>query len=321
MPTAAAPRGATVNLLFKDESSFGVAPSGNWTSTLIYSHTLEGKEGYVVDPILGTARANNRDTTVRADDIVVAQSGQISVPLDLNHFGYWLAAAFGAPASSGSSDYTHVFSSGLEVLPYRSLENKLASNVFPLYLGGIAAGLNFDLGRKGGFDRAVVDWMFQREAKNATTQGGTPATILDRAQLVASLPVVKLDGTAVGDVIALQAKYDNKVKAQDFINGTKYISGFDLDTEATWEGTVRIRFRTAALYDQARARTASAMELLWQVSSTRSLSLLSGVTRFDPFGIPVPGPAGIEVSVPFFAEQTSGAAMLIATLKTATATF
>jgi hypothetical protein len=100
---------------------------------------------------------------------------------------------------------------------------------------------------------------------------------------------------------------------------TAYPTGHDLDEMATFSGTIRARFRTAALYDQAKAKTPFAMELLWQRTSVRSFSLQAPVVRFDPIGLPVTGPGRIEQSFNFRAEQSSSAAMLSAVLKNATA--
>jgi hypothetical protein len=79
----------------------------------------------------------------------------------------------------------------------------------------------------------------------------------------------------------------------------------------------RVRFRSGTRYDQAKAGTPFAMELLWQRTSVRSFSLQAPVVRFDP--TPITGPGRIDQSFNFRAEQTNAAAMLTTVLKNGTA--
>ena len=117
MATAAVPRGETVDVLIKDQTAFATAAAGNYTKTFIYSHTLEEKGTLDDDPLLGQLRSNDRDQTAPAPNLP-SLSGAVVAPLDFNHVGIWLKGAFGSAAVTGASDpYTHVFTSGANVLP------------------------------------------------------------------------------------------------------------------------------------------------------------------------------------------------------------
>ena len=316
MPTSALPRGKTVDVLFKDESTFGTAPSGNWTPTSIYSHSLEQKEPFENDALLGLPRTNNRDTTAPAPGLAEV-SGNIVAPIDYNHIGWLLKGAFGAASVSGAGDpYTHTFVSGGEVLPHRSVEVKLGASIFMLYNGLLISKLSFDIGRKANYDRVTAEVMGQKESKLTSTGGGTPAAAWASAQAPAVLPLFKLAGTQLGYVTGLKATYDNKVTPQNYLNGTKYISGHELDGEATFEGTIDVRFSDATLYDMAVANAAAFTgEILWTTSASRSLSILANAMRFERTGVSVPGPGGISQSFNFRCEQSVSAAMLTVVLK------
>lgn len=324
MPTAAAPRGKTVTLLMKDETTFGTPASGNWTQTFIYSWCKGGARPLERDPLLGLARNNNRDQTEAAPGLPTFDGAGVSVPLDLAHIGFWLTGAFGAAADSGSaSDYTHVFTSGGEVIPFRSAELRLASNWFRQDVGLIVGGLDFDLGRKAGYDKVGVRLMGRSTNKLTTTGGGTPAAPWTRAPVPASLPVVKINGTQIGRASSLRATYDNKAAEQDFI-GSEYISGFDLDDDATWSGSLGVRILDATYRDLAASAvpgTPFSLELLWQVSSVRSLSILAPAARLALSGEPISGPGGISADYEFQAEQSASAPMLTVTLKNAVASY
>ena len=314
MATQAYPRGRIAELLLKDETNFGVAASGNYTKTPFYSHTLEEKQPYEDDNILGGSRTNDRDPLAPAPGLPTMQ-GNIVVPLDCAHLGHWLKGALGAPVTTGgTSDYVHTFSSGGEVLPHRTIECKVASALFMQYLGCLVNKLNFEAARGAGYDRVTAEIMGKKETKLTSTGGGTPATMVAREPVVKAIPIVKISSVAVDPVISCSAEYNNNAAAQNYI-GSAYPAGHDLDAIPTFTGSLRIRMRDATIYDLAKAQGAQSLELLWQTSATRSLSLFAAAVRFEPTGVPIEGPGGIEQTFAFRAEQTVSAAMLVATLK------
>jgi hypothetical protein len=114
--------------------------------------------------------------------------------------------------------------------------------------------------------------------------------------------------------MSVRATYDNKITPQDYL-GNELRSGFDLDSEATFDGSIELRFADATYYDLAVAGTAFSGEMLWQKSPARSLSLLAANMRLEPVGIPIEGPGRIQQTFNFRAEQSVTEPMLVATLK------
>jgi hypothetical protein len=317
MATAAAPRGKLSEVLLKDESSYGTAASGNYQKTLIYEDTLDDPEPFEGDPILGVAQTNARDQVDPAPGLPQGVAGNIIVPLDLNHLWFWLKGAFGAPTSSGADDdYTHTFVSGGEVLPHRTIERKAAAAIFFQHTGMLVNTLAFTASRRAGYDRVTVGMLGRKQAKITSSAGGTPGAIIERDPVPAFLPVLKIDTVAAADVISVEATFNNQATAQDYLGDAEgRPTGHDLDGEATFSGSMRLRFRTAAMYDLAKAKTPFALELLWQKSATRSLSLQAPRVRLEPTGVPVNGPGRIEQNFNFVAAQSDAAAMLTAVLK------
>jgi hypothetical protein len=320
MPSSALPRGKTTTLLLKSESAFGTPPSGNWTQTFAYSHTSDFRKPFEDDPLLGLARHNNRDRTAPAPGLTTFDDS-IVVPVDFNHFGVWLYALLGAAVVTGSSDpFTHDFSSGLEVLPFRSHEWKLAGALFEQDVGLVASRLSIDMSRAAGFQRATVELMGQTQSKLTATGGGTPAAPWAREECPAAIGVFKIDGVAAANIMSVRATYDNRITPQDYV-GSELRSGFDLDSEATFDGSIELRFADATYYDLARAGTAFSGEMLWSKSASRSLSLLAANMRLEPVGIPIQGPGRIQQTFNFRAEQSDTEAMLVATLKSSVASY
>jgi hypothetical protein len=98
-------------------------------------------------------------------------------------------------------------------------------------------------------------------------------------------------------------------------------SGFELDSEATFDGSIDLRFTDSMYYDLAVAGTAFSGEMLWTKSSDRSLSLLAANMRLEPVGVAIQGPGKIQQTFNFRAEQSDSAAMLVATLKSLVASY
>jgi hypothetical protein len=316
MPTAAAPRGQLATCLLKDETAYGTPAGGNYHQTLFYDDQLAELAPLEDDPILGSARHNFRDTTTPAPGLTQGVAGNVVVPLDLSHTWYWLKGAFGTPVSSGAAgDFQHVFTSGGEALPHRTLESKRDMAVFLQRTGCLVSSIGSELSRRGGFDRATVGIMGRKESNLSASAGGTPVTMLVRDPLPAWLPVLKLNALEAADIISLSWSYNNGATMQDYLGDPDgYPTGHDLDAPATFSGSFRARFRTDALYDGARAGTAYALELLWEKAAARSLSIAAPIVKLDPIGLPVSGPGRVEMAFNFRAEQ-GAAAMVAVTLK------
>lgn len=322
MATDTLAKGRAIAILAKDESAFATPPSGNWIQTVAYGPIDIGeKQGFVDDPILGAGLVNNVDSSAPAPDLPSA-GGNITVPLDLAHLGYWLKRLFGAPATSGTDpNFVHVFTSGVEALPTFGLEIKKAAALYYQTLGCAANKLTMKASRQGGYDRFTIEVLACKENKLTSTGGGTPGAMVARVPVAASLPVFKLNGTLAGQVLSVDAVYDNKLVGQPFLTGDSHIAGIERDVEATFTGTVKVRFKDATYHDLGISGGVFASELLWQVSSARLLSIAPPIQRLERVPISIQGPGGVEVDFPFRSECDGSNAMLVATLKSPTAVF
>jgi hypothetical protein len=322
MPTSALPLGQATTILMKDETTFGTAATGNFTQTYIYSETLEELAPPENDPLLGIPRQNDRDQTAKGQGLSEVK-GQIIVPFCFNHIGPWLKGAFGAAADTGASDpYTHTFTSGGAVLPHRSIEKKLSSNVFYLFDGCLVNKLAFDIGRRPGYDRVTVDIMGRKEAKFSNTQGGTPATAWALSQSLGVTGIFQTGaGVQVTNVTGLRAAYDNKAKTLDYI-GDQRIAGHDLDDSPTFEGEIDFRFLDDTYGALARAKTAlTTPTIFWSVGATRRLTMTPGVMYLEQASAKIAGPGGIKQTFKFWCEQNSSTPMLTLALKSLVAAY
>lgn len=320
MPTIATPRGETITALIKDETTFGTLPSGNWTQTVLYSHGLKQAQPFQDDPVLGGPRTNDRDTTTPATGLPNL-SGPIVVPLDFNHIGIWLKGAFGAATDTGSGDpYTHVFKSGNEVIPSRSMEvgvkNVGGSPVYMTYSGLYVSKLSLDLERAAGTQQVSCDLMGRQELKNASTSGGSPSAAWATDVAAKAIGVFQIASVTVADITKVSLAYDNKLIARpDVGDAGGYPLNYEFDGEATCTGSITLRFRATTLYDDAVAASSFAGSMLFSKSSNRSLTILGNAMRLERDGVPITGPGGIVQTFNFRCEQSVSAEMLTVTLK------
>jgi hypothetical protein len=325
MPTAVAPRGKTIDFLVKTQSAFGTLATGNYVKTYILKHSLVMKKPFVSDPVLGLPRTNNRDVTAPAPGLVTL-AGNIEVPLDYNHIGVWLEATFGAATDTGSGDpYTHVFTSGNEVIPYLTGEVEIqtpAGAIFMDYNSLLVSKFTLQASRKAGEEKMTFEFMGQQEVENSSTQGGTPATPWARDMVTAAIGTFNINGSAAANIIEINATYDNKPKPQDYLGQANgLISGIDLDDESTFSGSIKLRFRDLTMYNHAIAADTFEGTILYSRTSSRLVQFDAPVMRVEPAGIEIAGPAGIEQTFNFRCEQTSTGAMLTTTLKNLVPTY
>ena len=320
MTTSALPRGETIDVFVKDQGvNFATFATGNFTKTYIYSHSIEEKESLDDDPLLGQARSNDRDDTAPADGLPTC-GGNLIVPIDFNHFGLWLKALLGAATVTGAGDpYTHVFTSGGDALPERSIEvavkNVDAATAYMQYTGLVASKMQIEIAKAAGYQRATFDVMGRSEHKAGSSGAGTPAAAWARDPALASSGVFKIEGDIAADIMKVSASYDNKPSPQNHVTGSPYVAGFDLTDTTSFRGSIDLRFRTADLYDYAIAKTELATEILFAKSSSRSLSFAMPATRLERVGVPISGPGGIQQTFNFRCHQSADDPMLTATLK------
>lgn len=88
-------RGANARLHAKFESTYGVAPSGNYMQLPFVSSQLGEEQGLIESDLLGQGREPYDPTLDVANN-----RGDVVVPVDVRAVGNWLKLLFGAPTSS-----------------------------------------------------------------------------------------------------------------------------------------------------------------------------------------------------------------------------
>lgn len=302
-------RGERATTAVAFESTENTAPTSGYTLLDQIGNTVALKRGLLEDDIIGTRDPGD----VHLDNPVV--DGEVTVPVDVAGFGFWLKALAGAPTTTESTGvFTHVFAAGDWALPSFAMEMQQPDvPSFEMFTGCRADSLRIDLTRTGRVN-ATIGVVGQGSATpTATTAAGTPATrVLER--FMQRQVVVKIGGSAVANVVSMQVNYANNLDRVETITSGGHIGGLDpMRTALT--GDLRLRFDSEALFTTARAETAVAVDIEITRTAEKKLTLSMPRVFLSVPDRPVNGPGGVEASFSFIAARASnGDPMLTATL-------
>lgn len=252
--------GADCVLLAGFEATYGTSPADGYHRLSFREATLGAERPLGYDPLLGQGR-NAQDPFYEA----IKDDGQIGIPMDLRGLGVWLKGLFGAPTTTGTDPYTHVFVSGGSI-PSLSLEVGHTALTTPKYFrhkGAKLGGLSFDMARTGPAN-ATMDVIAQGETEAATTLDATPTTHALRRFNQGS-GTIKVGGSQLANVTGGRFQFSNNLETVETIRSDGLIDGVD-ETEATAEGSIDVRFSTDTTLSAAiAAETPVAMEYAYSI--------------------------------------------------------
>lgn len=319
MATSPRARGADFKLYAKTESTAGTAPTGDWLQLPCISFGLGAQANIRDDAILSAIAESTRDQVGGYLDLTQVE-GPAVVPVDLENFGTWLRLFMGAPSTSGSSDYTHVFTSGAVSLPSIATEkafSRISKFAVCTYVSGNTMEITWDA---EGRLVANLDLMAQDETIGGTTSAGTP-TFAGMTRFRRGHMVLLKGGSAFANVTSFRMRLENNLEAIRTVNSAGAIEAIDAGN-AGLSGSFRIRVADTALITAAEAETTQALAPKLTISATKALEFDLPRCLISRPKFVVEGPGGIEFDVNFRAEYdlTSGY-MMQATLKNQTAAY
>jgi hypothetical protein len=289
------------------ETTYGTAPSSGYFQLPFASNTVSKMQGLLASELLGFGR-----DPLEPDLDTETTDGDIVVPIGPEDFGFWLKATLGAPTTTGTDPYTHVFNSGGWALPSLSLERAFPSvPYFAMATGARVNSMTFGMQRSGQL-QATLGIVAQSQAKATTTQSGSKTSFAQK-RFVQRHGAITRGGSAIANIVSAELTYSNNLDRIETIRADGKIDGLD-PTMATLSGRLVARFADETLLNQALAGDPAAFAF----SFTRpDASLTFAVPRvFLPTPkVNIEGPAGIQVEFEWQAAQnTSSGPMLTATL-------
>jgi hypothetical protein len=304
------------------EGTFGTLASGNWKNV-----PVDGIDFGVAQPwerldVIGLA-PTGRDEPAPLRGLLTVEP-RVDVPLDVINIGHWLRLLFGAPSTSGTTNYTHVYKSGGSSLPSISLQayNAALNNNAYFKLAGLRAG-GFELPvRFGESKQSMTINLAGVSATRAGSSSAGTATTAAFTPFVGAVGKAQRGGSDIARVTGANLRFSNGLEMLREANRssaaiTEAAPGM---TEIT--GTVDLRMDTDTLL--ADSEGTSAIELIfgYQIDSNTSLLFTVEAAYLDRLLPPVRGRAGIQATFSFRGAYESGATCsLTATLKNQTASY
>ena len=312
-------RGSSLKLAAKSETTYGTAATGNYKLLPCFTCELSATQALTQDNVLSTALVG-RDAADPNQDIIEVQ-GNVRVPIDLDNFGQWCFWLFGAATVvDATPDFTHTWKSGTTSLTSFTAEKGLTdAAVYFLYTGAKANTMAVDFSPAGSAD-ATIGLFGQDEANSGSTGAGTP-TVATLTRFRRNQGTVKKDGSSLANVVGGTFTFSNGLEPVRTIRSDLQLEGVD-EGISTGSGTVTLRFADATMIADAIAQTPRALEFAYTLASNKSVTFTFPRVMFGRPGVPVTGPGGIEIAVPFTAAHDASAACLLSVvLKNQTAAY
>lgn len=307
---------------FRDQSAFDTPATGTYVRKRFYTHSLEERQGVQTDDALGAGMLNDREGASFFEELASCE-GEMEGPLCLNQVGWDLAWAFGAPVTTGTADYEHVFQSGGEDLPLRTLVfqrlKDSADNPYRQFVGAGVRSFGMNVAKESGVQRVTLGVIAGAENKLAAA----PASIAAELEYT---PMSRYLGTAlwndvqVGTLIGSQATYNQGLEGLNFATGDARIGAIAANG-ASVDGNFTVRYVDDTWHDIGEAKEEGKLSLLWALGATKSLRLDFNHVRIPRRGAPIDGPDGWDAQFDIATRQGDTLPILTATLKNQTASY
>ncbi len=285
--------GWNAKMLLGFEAVYGTPPAaGAYFLTPFVSCDLDSAQGLIASNVLGLGR----DPTQPYQDVINVD-GDIVVPMDVRNIGNWLKAVFGAPTTTGTDPYTHVFASGKTSLPSMALELGLPEIPdFPLFTGVRANSIAFNFQRSGEA-QATINLIGQGEVAQVATKDNAPEEMV-YTRISQFQGSVKKGGVLLGNVTSASVTYSNNLERVETIRSDGKLDGVDPGVAAL-TGSLAVRYADTALMDAARAGTPIDLELSYIIDADNKLVITCHEVYLPKPKRSVSGPGGIEASYDF----------------------
>ncbi len=272
------------------ETVYGTPPaSGSFWQMPFSRQTLGSEQNLLEDDILGLGR----DAQPPTRDAITAD-GEIVVPIDARYIGVWLKALFGAPVTTGTGPYTHVFTSGSYALPSFSAEIGMPEVPYYAMVSGCKAdSLSFQMQRSG-LVSATVNVIAQGESTGAVSNVGTmqQETV---ARFGAFTGSISRNGSQLGNVVQGKVTYNNTLERVETIRADGKIDGAD-PGKAMMSGEIGVRFADTTLLDQATSGATCELAFKYQIDASNSLEIVAHDVYLPKPKVAIEGPAGVQTT-------------------------
>ena len=296
-------QGSRAQMALAFETTYGTPPASGYRTVPFASTTLGSEQPLIASELLG----QGRDPLAPIKDAITAD-GDVVVPIDVENFGLWLKAAFGAPTTTGTTPKTHTFQSGGLTLPSLSIETAMPEVPrYAMYSGCVCDQLSWQMARSG-LLTATAKLIAQGETVGAATVAGTP-TSLALQRFGHFNGTITRNGTALGNVVSADLTYSNNLDRIETIRADGKIEGADPGM-ATLTGKIDVRFADTTLITQALDGSPCELVFAWSLGANASFTFTAHAVYLPRPRIEIQGPQGIQASFDWQAAKAASPARM-----------
>lgn len=310
--------GLSVQVAAAFESTFGTAPGSGYFEVPIIQNRLGKTRGLTEeDALLGRKEGKPGQGVIEA-------GGDIVVPLEAESIGHWLKAMFGAPTTTGTGPYEHVWESGdAATLPSQSIETWMSSVPHAEMVSGcVADQMQIEAAQDGGFMQATFTMVARDSAKDTSSGAGTPTAFGAYERFHATGAVLTRNGSAMTSKgMTMNLNVANNLDAPRGLDASGAI--FEaVPVRSVVTGRVGLRFQDQAMLTQALDGDPCTLKLAFSTGSGKALSFELHEVYLPVPKVEVDGPGGISATFDFRAVADAATdKQMTVTLDNATASY
>lgn len=289
-------RGTEVPIVIDFEDTYGEDPASPVGIQVPYiNETISATRAQLEDDVL-----NGRRDPLKPSQGITDVQGNITVPIDKRYFGYWLKAMFGAPTTSGSGPYTHVFKiDNTNCQPSLVLEKNFSDiPKFFKYNGVKVQSMGFSIDGDGLMQCSIaVVGSSLTEGDSAYDASPTTHSYHRYKFMDAEL---NEGGSANAEFLSLSFDINGNLQTDIYPIGNGGNRSALPEGKIGISGNGSILFDNMTLYNKAKNATESSLELVLS-HSTDSLTIDFNEIEYGLASPQVSGNEGVKVDLSFMA--------------------
>ena len=280
------------------ETTYGTLPSGNWLRVPLVSLEPGVSQPWERLDIIGLAGGRDEPAPLRG---LLTVEPRVEVPVDLVNAGHWLRLLFGAPATTGTTDRTHVFSSGGATLPSISMQHgnsQISANPFMRLTGLRANSLEMTFRFGEALQTMQIGMIGLNASRAAATASGTPTTAAF-TPFTGAVGTVTRAGSALARITGGTLRFSNGLETLREANRASAAITEAAPGVTEVSGSIDVRMDTDTILADSEGVAPVKLAFGYSISATQSLEFLVEAAYLERTMPGVRGRAGVQATFSF----------------------
>jgi hypothetical protein len=276
----------------------GTAPGGNWKRVPLVSLDPGVSQPWERLDLIGLAGGRDEPVPMRG---LLTVEPRLEVPVDLVNIGHWLRLLFGAPTTSGSVNFTHVFASGGAALPSISLQHgnsQISANPFMRLLGLRANTMELGFRFGEALQTMSLGLIGMNASRAASSASGTPTTAAF-TPFIGAVGTVTRAGSPLARITGGTLRFSNGLEVLREANRASAAITEAAPGVTEVSGSIDVRMDTDTILADSEGTAPVKLAFGYSIGGTQSLTFLVEAAYLERTMPGVRGRAGVQSSFAF----------------------